>query len=507
MAHHNHIVFTDFTINGTEGNDRIDYLDHPDSRVFASIGEPGATIYGHGGHDDIEGWGGDDRLYGGAGDDKLSSYGGNDELYGGPGDDYLSRGPFRGDKLFDGGPGADYMSGGNADFSYESGVDTFIFRPGDSTAGGGDVIVDFDPGDRIILSGWSNHELTSTGLIKVSGTAGPSWYFLHTYNSLYARIITLPDGGKITLLNVKDVEFDEIVIIGAQGRQGEEDGFIIREVKGDQQTGGADDGDPPATGGGDTGGARPPPRNLTGGQGPDRLNGGEGDDRLTGVGGNDDLRGYGGDDALNGGPGDDRLAGMAGNDDLEGGSGDDTMYGGSGDDTMDGNSGDDKLYGGAGADDLYGGGGENRLSGGSGNDRLYGDWADDTMYGGTGADELYGGAADDKLYGGPGDDKLYGQAGDDLISGGPGEDRLSGGPGDDTFRFAPGHSSGEGDVITDFDYPAGDRIMLTGFSSGNPRLSNVLDADADGDRDDRIITLPDGGEIALLDVGFDNIII
>ena len=220
------------------------------------------------------------------------------------------------------------------------------------------------------------------------------------------------------------------------------------------------------------------------------------------------------DDNLEGGSGDDTMRGGSGDDTMDGAGGDDKLYGGSGDDTLDGGSGNDTLYGGDGNDELRGGDGDNRLSGGPGDDTLYGDGDGDELYGGAGDDELYGGAGDDgQLYGGPGDDHLYSGGGDALLSGGPGDDLLTGGGGADTFRFAPGHSSGgDGDVITDFDYAAGDRIMLTGFSSGDPTLSNRLDADGDGASDDRIITLPDGGEITLLNVGdavfaLDNIII
>ena len=220
------------------------------------------------------------------------------------------------------------------------------------------------------------------------------------------------------------------------------------------------------------------------------------------------------DDNLEGGSGDDRLSGGSGDDTLDGGSGNDTLYGGSGDDTLDGGSGNDTLYGGSGNDELRGGDGNNRLSGGSGNDTLYGDGDGDELYGGHGDDHLYGGAgADGQLYGGPGDDHLYSGAGDALLSGGPGDDRLTGGGGADTFRFAPGHSNGgEGDVITDFNFGDGDRLMFIGISLDELTLSNRRDADADGATDDRIITLPNGGEIALLDVGnavffIENIII
>ena len=220
------------------------------------------------------------------------------------------------------------------------------------------------------------------------------------------------------------------------------------------------------------------------------------------------------DDNLEGGSGDDRLSGGSGDDTLDGAGGDDKLYGGSGDDTLDGGSGNDTLYGDSGNDELRGGDGNNRLSGGSGNDTLYGDGDGDELYGGPGDDYLYGGAgADGQLYGGPGDDHLYSGAGDALLSGGPGDDRLTGGGGADKFRFALGHSSGgEGDVITDFNFGEGDRLMLIGISLDELTLSNRLDADGDGASDDREITLPDGGIITLLDVGnavfsIENIII
>lgn len=236
------------------------------------------------------------------------------------------------------------------------------------------------------------------------------------------------------------------------------------------------------------------------------LYGGPGDDELTGGPGDDDLRGYGGGDNLDGAAGNDRLAGMAGVDDLYGGPGDDTGYGGPGDDYLTAGGGNDRFYGGPGDDRLYGGPGDDRLAGGPGPDEIYGDEGElygeggsDELYGGPGGDYIMGEGGDDRLYGGPGDDVLGGYDGDDLLSGGPGDDRLSGGGGADTFRFAPGHSI-DGDVITDFDYAAGDRIMLTGFSTA-ATLTPAYDADGDFRRDDRQIILPDGGRVTLLNVG------
>ena len=167
-------------------------------------------------------------------------------------------------------------------------------------------------------------------------------------------------------------------------------------------------------------------------------------------------------------------------------------------------------YGGPGDDAGYGGPGNDTGYGGPGDDTGYGGPGDDTGYGGPGNDQLYGGPGDDAGYGGPGDDILDGGPGDDILDGGPGNDYLyggagadrpDGGTGADTFLFAPGHSTdGGGDVIRDFDPDAGDRIELSGFSSGNPTLSHRLDADDDGELDDAIITLPDGGTITLLDI-------
>ena len=411
------------------------------------------NIYAGSGHDTLTGDANSNRIHGDLGNDLLYGYGGDDWLDGGEGADRLYGG--RGNDWLTGGEGRDYLESGYGADRLTGGPGADIFSVTD-----GDVITDFDPdgGDWIQLGVFfSSGEPRLGDVLDADGDGRRD-----------DREIILPAGENLTLLDVGNAT----IRIG---------GRIITEA------------------------------GPTGGEGDDRPTGGEGDDQLTGGEGNDDLRGYGGDDVLTGGAGDDRLAGMAGVDDLAGGPGDDTSYGGTGDDRQTGGDGNDRLYGGPGDDEQAGGTGNDRLSGGTENDRLYGGAGNDEGYGGAGDDQLYGNDGDDQLYGGPGADVINGGAGDDLLSGGPGDDQLTGGPGADTFRFLPGHSSGgEGDVITDFDYAAGDR--LSGFSSGGATLSDVLDADADGASDDREITLPDGGEIALLDVGnadfsIENIII
>lgn len=135
--------------------------------------------------------------------------------------------------------------------------------------------------------------------------------------------------------------------------------------------------------------------------------------------------------------------------------------------------------------------------------------------GGDRSVQLVGGPENDHLTGGAADDRLDGRAGADTLDGGLGNDDLIGGPGADTFIFRPWDTFGEpggGDFIADFDYAAGDRIRLIGFSSDNLTLSGLKDDDGDGFLDDRVLTLPDGGRIFLLNVGeaelaIENIII
>ncbi|MCW5760580.1 MAG: right-handed parallel beta-helix repeat-containing protein, partial [Phenylobacterium sp.] len=152
--------------------------------------------------------------------------------------------------------------------------------------------------------------------------------------------------------------------------------------------------------------------------------------------------------AITGGAEDDVLRGSATGSVIRGGEGDDVLRGSANFDDINGNQGDDTASGGAGDDWVVGG---------KGDDRLSGDAGDDLVYGNLGADTCEGGAGNDTLRGGQQDDVLIGGAGDDYLSGDRDDDTMTGGAGADTF-----HSFGEAgiDLITDFDFAEGDRLVL-----------------------------------------------
>lgn len=117
------------TVNGGSGDDKI-------------AGNDGADVlYGGNGADIIAGGTGDDGLRGESGADILDGDSGADRIYGGSGNDIIRGGD--GNDLIHGESGNDILTGG-------SGSDTFVF----STAGGNDVVTDFDVGtDHLVLSG------------------------------------------------------------------------------------------------------------------------------------------------------------------------------------------------------------------------------------------------------------------------------------------------------------------------------------------------------------------
>lgn len=203
--------------------------------------------------------------------------------------------------------------------------------------------------------------------------------------------------------------------------------------------------------------------------------------------------------ATNGTAGEDLIAGSVGNDTLFGGMGNDQVHGGAGFDRINGNQGDDWVWSGAGDDWTNGGQGNDRLFGEAGNDVLQGDLGADTLSGGAGADCLFGnggadvlvgGAGLDTLRGGQDGDQLDGGEGNDWLSGDLGNDTLTGGSGADVFHFSTGAGS---DLVTDFDFMAGDRIQL------DQGVAYTLTASAAG-----TVLAFDGASIILAGVAVDD---
>ena len=264
---------------------------------------------------------------------------------------------------------------------------------------------------------------------------------------------------------------------------------------------------------------------------------------LTSTAGADTLVGTEGDDTLRGGTEKDTLDGGKGDDFLSGGAGDDTLIGGAGRDTLEGGAGNDQLYGGLGWDTISYAGSDAAVdinlrtgyaSGGHAEGdvfamvgRVIGSAHNDWLQGDDNANWLDGGAGADRLYGREGGDTLIGGAGDDTLIGGAWLDTLTGGAGSDIFEFAPGDSLGRtrfdrySDNIMDFTVTGTNRDALDFRAFGFPlarnedgsfattltkleeelAISDLMDADRDGEKDDREITLPDGGTIILFNVG------
>ena len=292
----------------------------------------------------------------------------------------------------------------------------------------------------------------------------------------------------------------------------------------------------------------------------DYLDGGEGNDKLYAGPFSFGSRLYGGegDDELYGGYGEDYFEGGAGADKISGSSNRDTIsYAGSdaavnisletghasgghaeGDtfksvERIIGSAHNDRLEG---ADDNW-----NELTGGAGADTLIGgEWVDTISYAGSdaavninlstghasgghakgdtfsGIEYIDGSAHNDRLEGDDGHNVLNGGAGADTLIGGKGRDHLTGGSGSDIFVFARGDAPVpppgyyRGDTIFDFTVAGANRdaldlrafnIDLTRDLESQGLTLSGLVARESNKKVDRYITLPDGGNITLLNLG------
>lgn len=524
--------FTDGDIDGTDGDDLIDFA-YQDIHGEQVDGSPWGV------DDSITARDGNDTVYGGAGNDTIDAGDGNDLVYGDQGGAAPSRIAQDLNWNAQGGNGTNLAGGftqdtgeidvsvsfastGNNNPTFQVDTDDTQYRAGGET---------YNPNSSLYLFG-NGDGTTSRTTLNFAASAGSSvadevenvsfrindvdWGSgnhrdVVTVNAFDAdnnpvTVVLTPSGGDIvsgntvTANNVAEgtnqaggsvlvdiagpVSRIEIVYGNAlNGTQG----IWVTDVQFDAVPVGGDD-------------------LILGGAGDDTLFGEEGDDTLDGGTGADSLSGGAGADSLIGGAGDDTLEGGAGADSFSGGGGMDFLsYASSdagvtidlasgafsgghaeGDVNLGGNDGiigsdfDDSL---AGYDDegpdwtnvFYGGLGNDTLDGRGGSDALYGEEGDDSLIGGAGNDTLDGGIGDDVLEGGTGDDVLTGGDGADSLEGGDGADTLSGGDGDDWLAGGSGADNVDGG--------AGDDAI---FASNGDTITG-------GDGDDTI-TLVDTGE-------------
>ena len=274
--------------------------------------------------------------------------------------------------------------------------------------------------------------------------------------------------------------------------------------------------------------------------------GGSGADTLTGDGNDNELSGGAGGDFLNGGDGADMVIGGSGIDTMTGGNGFDLLDGGPGADPIDGDTSATQTQANVQsfaapatggrvdvADPTVGYGGDTVTYAGSNRGvELKLGALDTSNWSSTSATGVGGYAHGDtvvnveNIIGSDRDDTLRGNDWFNVLTGGKGDDTLTGdisAPQADIFVFAPGDSTGpSGDEITDFGVSGATRdaldlrafnfdidtdgsgaitTTLMNLETQGLEISAVMDLDEDGTEDDREITLPDGGKIALLNVG------
>jgi Ca2+-binding RTX toxin-like protein len=403
-------------VTGGDGDDTIVGTDGPNVL-------DGGSDY-NGGHDSIDGRGGDDFLIGGM------SFG--DTLVGGAGNDHLLAAMSGGGTL-DGGAGDDLLE------------PQFLGVPPPVTITGGDGI------DTVTYAG-SFHGVTISFDDVANDGAGNDNVRADVENAIGS-------GGADTFFgssadNVFDGNPGSDVFNGGGGidtvSYSTRSGSVHASIDGI-----ANDGERPAIPD-ENDNIEPDIENVVGGSGPDVLVGSSAANTLSGGPGDDALDGGPGADTLVGGTGADtadyssrsvplvisldatRNDGAAGENDLVAADVE-SVFGGSANDVLSGGAGDNLLRGGLGADQIHGGGGIDTVDysertvpvhvsldgvaddGGNGErDNIATDV--ETVVAGSGDDVLVGSDQANTLIGGDGDDLLDGRLGADVLIGGDGED-------------------------------------------------------------------------------------
>ncbi|MFM9941134.1 MAG: VCBS domain-containing protein [Hyphomicrobiaceae bacterium] len=204
-------------INGDGGNDVIygnageDWIIGGAGGDFIDGGADGDVIYGNEGADGVFGGAGVDFIVGGAGNDTLLGQGDADGLFGGADNDYLDGGDGNdtilgedGGDILVGGAGVDSIDGGAGNDSIRGGLgldlltggagsDTFAFEDGDSVAGSGDFIQD-----------WQN----GTDFIDLNGIAAVDALGDLVFTQSGSSVVITGDGLELVVTNASTGDFD-----------------------------------------------------------------------------------------------------------------------------------------------------------------------------------------------------------------------------------------------------------------------------------------------------------
>jgi Ca2+-binding RTX toxin-like protein len=302
------LTLSDYTVEGTAGNDLIDaaYLGDPEGDRIDDTDNLAGTnddlVLAGSGNDTVRAGEGDDTVFGDDGNDSLDGGAGNDSLDGGNGNDTLI-----------GGAGADTFTGG-------SGMDILDY----STSG---AAVNIDLTANTLTGGDATGDVITSGVDGIIGSA---------FNDTLVGYDGIFDGGTTT--NYLD---------GGAGND-----FIDGRGGADTLLGGSGDDTILGGGGDDT---------IFYGSGNDSVEGGDGNDFIDDAGGFDSTADA---STVSGGDGNDTIFGSSAGDVLRGDAGNDSIGGESGNDLIDGGAGSDTILGGAGNDTILTSGGNDSIQGG-----------------------------------------------------------------------------------------------------------------------------------------------
>ena len=381
------------------------------------------TLEGGDGADDVLGGAGDDLIYGGAGNDQSFGGIGNDTLNAGSGTDLIYGGD--GDDTFIAGPDDDTIFGGTGvdvwSFENESTVDIDLSAPGGNVLDSVEGLLGSSGDDTLAGDGTDNILIGGAGADTLDGGAGNDTVdYSSSDDAVLVALNRFADNGHAT----------GDVLSGFENATGSAFGDYLQGTSGANTLAGADDSD-----------------------------------LLIGLGGNDLLLGGGNDDILEGGPGADTLDGGPGSDFV-------SLLGASAPQVL--NLANLSLSSAIHTSDTFVSI-ENVLGSQDHGNTITGDGAANVLVAGEQADLIFGGGGADVILTLDGDDTVSGDGGRDVFLTGLGDDEHTGGTGSDLFLF---EDDGQ-DVITDFSFAEGDRLLFYGPVTAYADLAFSTDGNGD----------------------------